>query len=107
MATTIAPKHKRKSKSVTKRIRQTERRTARNRANKSHLRSQVKRFRQAVAAGDVSQAGQLLGTTLSVIDRSIRKGILHPNTAGRTKSRLVVRYNALLKQQGAAQGAAG
>lgn len=107
MATTIAPKRKRKAKSVLKRIRQTERRSAVNRANKSRLRSQVKRFRLAVAAGNLSEARELLHPTLSVLDRSIRKGVLHRNTAGRTKSRLLLRYNALLKQQGASQPTAG
>jgi small subunit ribosomal protein S20 len=95
MATTIAPKRKRKKPSVLKRIRQTERRTTFNRARKGHLRAQVKRFRQALASGDAARAKALLGETLSILDRSAQAGILHPNTAARTKSRLVVRYNAL------------
>lgn len=106
MATTIQAKRKPKAKSVKKRIRQTERRTAINRANKTRLRTQVKRFRQAMAAGKLSEARGLLGATLSVIDRSIRKGILHPNTASRTKSRLVLSFNTLARQQGAAAAAA-
>lgn len=99
MATTISPKRKRQNKSVLKRIRQTEHRTAINRANKSHLRTQVKKFRQAVAASNLAQARELLRSTLSLIDRSIHKGILHPNTAARTKSRLALRYNLLAQQR--------
>jgi len=38
----------------------------------------------------------LLRPTLSLIDKSIQKGILHQNTADRYKSRLTLRYNALL-----------
>ncbi|MBI4462435.1 MAG: 30S ribosomal protein S20, partial [Acidobacteria bacterium] len=38
---------------------------------------------------------------ISLIDRSIQKGILHQNTADRYKSRLVVRYNALQAQAAA------
>jgi small subunit ribosomal protein S20 len=108
MATTIQPKRKGKKKSVLKRIRQTERRTAVNRIRRGDLRAQVKQFRQAVAAGDVAKARGLLPSTLSILDRSAQKGILHPNTAARTKSRLLLGYNALLKKQGAAApGSAG
>jgi len=99
MATTISPRRKKKKKSVLKRIRQTERRTAINRANKSRLRTQVKWFRQALAAGNLERARELLRPTISLIDRSIHKGVLHANAAARTKSRLLGRYNALVKQQ--------
>lgn len=101
MATSLSPKHKRKKKSVLKRIRQTERRTAINRIRKGGLRAQVKRFRQAVAAGDLKQASELLRPTLSILDRSAQKGVLHPNNAARTKSRLLLRYNALQEKEGA------
>ena len=102
MATTLSPKRRRKKKSVLKRIRQTERRRAINRAHKSRLRTQLKKFRQAVTSGNRAQAQELLRPMLSLIDRSIQKGILHPNTAGRTKSRLMRRYHAVVKQQPAA-----
>lgn len=98
MATTIAAKRKPRKPSVLKRIRLTARRTAVNRARKGHLRAQVKRFRQALESGDAGRAKLLLGETLSILDRSAQAGILHPNTAARTKSRLVVRYNALAVQ---------
>ena len=106
MATAAAAaKRKRRSKSVLKRVRQTARRTAINRAGKSHLRTQVKRFRQALVAGNLAQARELLQPTLTLLDRSIRKKILHPNTAARTKSRLMLRYNSLAKQGSAAPAA--
>ena len=100
-----AAKRKRRSKSVLKRIRQTAHRAAINRAGKSHLRTQVKRFRQALQAGNLAQARELLQPTFTLLDRSIRKGILHANTAARTKSRLVLRYNSLAKQGSAAPAA--
>lgn len=99
MATTTAPTRKAKKKSVLKRIRQTARRTAVNRANRTRLRSQVKRFLQAVAGGNLPEAEKLLRPTLSIIDRSRRKGVLASNTAARTKSRLMKRYNRLRDQQ--------
>lgn len=99
MATALQPKRKRKARSVLKRIRQTERRAAINRANRSRLRSQVKKLRRALEAGDTARAQELLQPTLSVIDRSIQKGVLHRNTADRTKSRLALRCQELIKQR--------
>lgn len=98
MATTISPKRKARKKSVLKRIRQTEHRTRVNRAKKTRLRAQVKKFRQALASGNLTQAREWLQATISVIDRSSRKGIIHPNTAARSKSRLLLRYNTLANQ---------
>ncbi|MFQ5817130.1 MAG: 30S ribosomal protein S20 [Terriglobia bacterium] len=89
---------KKRKKSVLKRIRQTARHTARNRRNKVLLRRQIKQFRRALAAGNRAEAEQLLRPTISLIDRSIQKGILHPNTADRYKSRLMLHYNALHAQ---------
>jgi small subunit ribosomal protein S20 len=99
MATTLSPKRKAKKKSVAKRIRQTERHTVVNRRRKGALRAQVKEFRRALESGDFTKASELLKPTLSVLDRSARKGILHPNTVARTKSRLLLRYNALQAKQ--------
>lgn len=106
MATTISPKRKAKKKSVMKRIRQAERRTAVNRSNRSRLRTQVKAMRQALDSGNVAQARELLRPTLSVLDSSVHHGILHANTASRTKSRLLRRFNTLSAQAGAAQASA-
>jgi small subunit ribosomal protein S20 len=59
-----------------------------NRANLSRLRSQIRTLRETVAGGDAAKAQQLLTGTLSLIDRSIQKGVLHENAASRHKSRL-------------------
>ena len=75
-------------KSAEKRIRQTERRSAVNRGNRSRLRSEIKKLRTAIDGGDHSEASKLLPDTLSLIDKSVQKGILHRNAAARHKSRL-------------------
>lgn len=98
MPAPTAPKRKRKKKSVLKRIRQTERCAAVNRRNKVRLRLQIKKFRRALGARNLAEAQQLLRPTLSLIDKSIQKGIIHQNTADRYKSRLTLRYNALLAE---------
>jgi small subunit ribosomal protein S20 len=81
--------------SAVKRARQTEKRTARNRANRSHLRSVLRKMRQALAAGGRDQAEQSYRETVSALDKAIQKGVLHENTASRYKSRLSARVRAL------------
>jgi small subunit ribosomal protein S20 len=74
--------------SAQKRARQTERRTARNRANTSSLRTQLRDMREAIAKGDKTAAEQVYRSTVSALDKAIQKGTLHENTASRYKSRL-------------------
>jgi small subunit ribosomal protein S20 len=81
--------------SALKRARQTETRTARNRANRSRLRTALRKMRQAIAAGNREAAQQAFRETASAIDKSIQKGVLHQNTASRYKSRLSARLNAM------------
>jgi small subunit ribosomal protein S20 len=81
--------------SALKRARQTERRTEVNRASKSRLRSALRSFREALAAGDKKTAKERFSETVSVIDKAIQKGVVHHNTADRYKSRLNARLNAL------------
>ena len=83
--------------SALKRTRQTERRTVRNRANKSHVRSALREMREALAAGKRENAEQVFRKTVSALDKAIQKGSLHHNTAARYKSRLSARLAALAK----------
>jgi small subunit ribosomal protein S20 len=81
--------------SALKRARQTERRTVRNRANSSRLRTQLRELRETIAKGDKQAAEQLYRVTVSVLDKAIQKGTLHENTASRYKSRLAARVSAM------------
>lgn len=83
--------------SALKRARQTERRTATNRLNKSRLRTELRKLRTAVSAGNREQAETALKSAISVLDKSVQKGVLHKNTASRYKSRLSVRVHGLKK----------
>lgn len=83
-------------KSAVKRIRQTVKRNAVNRNNRSKLRTQVKKLRAALAGSDQSLTTELLNPTISVIDKMVNKGILHRNAAARHKSRLT-RHTATAK----------
>ena len=81
--------------SALKRARQTEKRTARNRANRSRLRTALRQLRESLAKGEKQSAEQVFRQTVSALDKAIQKGVLHENTAPRYKSRLSVRLNAL------------
>jgi small subunit ribosomal protein S20 len=81
--------------SALKRARQTERRTARNRANTSRLRSALRELRETIAKGDRQAAEQVYPLTVSALDKAIQKGTLHDKTASRYKSRLSARVKAL------------
>jgi small subunit ribosomal protein S20 len=81
--------------SALKRARQTEHRTARNRANTSSLRSQLRELRETIAKGDKNAAEQTYRKTVSALDKAIQKGTLHENTASRYKSRLSARVAAI------------
>jgi len=67
----------------------------RNRHTLSRLRSQLKAIRQLVADGKADEARAQLGNTLSMIDHSATKGVVHKNAAARTKSRLTRQVNGL------------
>lgn len=81
--------------SALKRARQTEKRTATNRANKSRLRTALRGLRESIAAGDRKTAETNYRATVSLIDKAIQKGSIHKNTAARYKSRLNARVRAV------------
>jgi small subunit ribosomal protein S20 len=80
--------------SALKRARQTETRTARNRANKSRLRTQLRALREAIAGGDAENIKSSISGTVSLLDKAVQKGVLHKNTASRYKARLSARVKA-------------
>ncbi len=81
--------------SALKRVRQTEKRTAVNRSNKSRVRGSLRALREAIQKGDAKAANEQYRATVSALDKSVQKGILHANTASRYKSRLNARVKAL------------
>ena len=93
MAQGQATKVKKKKKSVLKRATQARQRAEVNRANRTRVRTLMKKLRTAISSGDAGAAGNLLQPTLSAIDVAISKGVLHENTGHRYKSRLAVAYN--------------
>ena len=81
--------------SAKKSIRQTERRSAVNRARISRVRSFIKKIETAIDAGDKKVAADALKAAQPVIHRGVRAGVLHRNTASRKLSRLSARIKTL------------
>jgi small subunit ribosomal protein S20 len=75
------------TKSAKKRAEKSAAQRAKNRAVRSKMRTAVKKFRAAVAAGD-AKAKEILAGTIQIVDSTAQKGVIHKNTAARTKSRL-------------------
>jgi small subunit ribosomal protein S20 len=92
-------KHKKKTKSVLKNIRQTERRATINRMNRTRIRTAIRRMRAALSSSDGAGAEKLASATFSELDKAIRKRTLSENTANRYKSRLTLALNALLTKK--------
>lgn len=83
------------SRSAKKRIRQTLRRTLRNKSRKSRIRTFVRKVEEAVARGDHEAARAAFVAAESELRRGVTKGVLHLNTAARKISRLARRVKAL------------
>jgi small subunit ribosomal protein S20 len=81
--------------SAKKRIRQNERRRARNRARKAMIKDQSKAFTTALAGNDFSKAESELNKLTQRLDRTAAKHTIHKNAASRKRSRLTRRLNAL------------
>ena len=78
-----------------KRARQTDTKTAVNRSNRSKLRGTLRSLREAILKGDAAAVTEQYRATVSVLDKSVQKGVIHKNTASRYKSRLNARVKAL------------
>jgi len=79
--------------SAVKRYRQSQRRRLINQMNRQKLKTQMKKLRAALTSGKPDEAKTLLPATLSIIDRSVKMGVIKENTARRYKSRLTRRVN--------------
>lgn len=82
-------------KSAEKRLRQTEKRTAVNRARMSRVRTFVKKVETAIASGDKAAAQSAFQEAQPELHRATTKGVMHRNTVARKLSRLSARINTL------------
>ena len=77
-------------KSAKKRIRQTEKRTIRNRALRSTTRTAIKKFRTLLDEGNSENLKTAYPIIQKTIDKAVTKGIFHRRTGSRYKSRLAI-----------------
>jgi small subunit ribosomal protein S20 len=83
------------SAQAAKRARQAEKRRVKNSAQRSELRTHVKKVAKAIARGDKEAAQSAYRGAVPVIDSMAGKGIIHKNKAARHKSRLNAAIRAL------------
>jgi ribosomal protein S20 len=76
-------------KSAIKRVRQTAKRRSQNLRVKAAVKQDVRTLMDALALGDAKASEAAMRAAQSEIDRAVKKGTLHKNTAARRKSRLV------------------
>ncbi|MGF6886195.1 small subunit ribosomal protein S20 [Nocardia sp. GAS34] len=82
-------------KSQMKRIRTNEAARQRNQSVKSALRTSIRKFREAAAAGEKDQAQELLVTASRSLDKAASKGVIHANQAANKKSALSLAFNKI------------
>ncbi len=82
-------------KSAIKRVSVIEKKTARNNMIKSGYKSAVKKFEQAVEAGNKEDASKLLSEATKKLDQACTKGVIVKNTAARKKANMAKKLNAM------------
>ncbi len=83
------------SLSAKKRIRQNAKKRTINRSRKSQVKTQTKRFEEALRGGDIDAASQQYRQTARKLDKVASTSTMHKKTAARKKSRLAKKLNAL------------
>ncbi len=82
-------------KSQLKRIKTNEKRTERNKAVKSELRTWVRKFRDAADTGDAAAAQDALKAASTKLDKAVSKGVIHANQAANKKSAMAKKAASL------------
>ena len=83
-----------------KRMKQSQRDRARNRARKSLVKGETRKFQDALTGGNLTVAKESFSTLTKRLDQTAAKGTLHKNTAARRKSRLAKRLNGAIAKKG-------
>lgn len=73
-------------KSQIKRIKTNRKATERNKAVKSEVKTAIRRFREAAAAGESDKAAEALKAASTKLDKAVSKGVIHKNQAANKKS---------------------
>ncbi|MBZ8178352.1 30S ribosomal protein S20 [Corynebacterium poyangense] len=71
-----------------KRVLTNEKRRIRNKSIRSEVRTEIRKFREAVDAGDKSAAESQLRVASRKLDKAVTKGVFHRNNAANKKSKM-------------------
>ena len=82
-------------KSSAKRVLVSREEAARNKANRSALKTSLKKFEAAAAAGNKETAETAYKAAVKSVDRAVSKGLLHKNNAAHKKSSMAAKMNSL------------
>jgi len=88
--------------SAKKRLRQNEKRRIRNKSIRTAVKTQIKKVRAAIEAGNVEEAKAQFLKAVKMLDKAVTKGVYHKNTSSRLKSRLAQKVNTLEKEKASA-----
>ena len=82
-------------KSAMKRDEKSKLQNMKNKAEKSALKTNLKKFDAALVSGDKAAADVAYKTAVKAVDQAVNKGILHKNAAARKKSQITLKMNKL------------
>ena len=66
-----------------------------NKANKSALKTELKKYDAALVSGDKAAAEAAYKAAVTAVDKAVNKGLLHKNNAARKKSSMTLKLNQL------------
>ena len=82
-------------KSAKKRVKVTTAKTLQNKMFRTQLKTEIKKYEAAVAAGDAALAQETYKAAVKKIDKAVCRGIIHKNAAARKKSQFTKKLNAM------------
>ena len=82
-------------KSAMKRDEKSKLQNMKNKAEKSALKTNLKKFDAALVSGDKAAADVAYKTAVKAVDQAVNKGLLHKNNAARKKSSMTLKLNKL------------
>ena len=78
-----------------KRVKTNEKRRVRNMAVRSAVKTEIRKFRELVAAGEKDKAEEQLRVASRKLDKAVTKGVYHRNSAANKKSRMAKAFNKM------------
>lgn len=81
------------TKSAKKRLKQNEKKAARNRQIRNQVKNSIKKIIELINQGNMEEAQNKLPETMKIIDSAWAKGVLHKNKASREKAKIMRKIN--------------